>query len=84
MQLWKWRGCGKREKLSSHSPLEISPNHGEIPTFPQLRRRPLSNNKKGDISIEVRMGTFLRRFDNRAGVCDMDVDSQAAPDRDSQ
>ena len=43
-ELWKCRGCGKRGKPKtlptlSTSPLETSPEAGEIPTFPQLRRR---------------------------------------------
>jgi hypothetical protein len=43
-ELWKCRGCGKRGKPkagfpSFHSPLGISPTTGEIPTFPQLRRK---------------------------------------------
>ena len=29
----------KQASPSSHSPLEISPRTGEIPTFPQLRRK---------------------------------------------
>src|SRR5207245_597082 len=43
--LWKCRDCGKRGKPKSRlptlstSPLEISPRAGEIPTFPQCRRR---------------------------------------------
>jgi len=37
--LWKaWKAKGRLPTLST-SPLEISPKTGEIPTFPQLRRR---------------------------------------------
>src|SRR5215831_4669998 len=37
--LWKaWKANGRLPTLST-SPLEISPKAGEIPTFPQLRRR---------------------------------------------
>jgi hypothetical protein len=37
--LWKaWKAKGRLPPLST-SPLEISPKHGEIPTFPQFRRR---------------------------------------------
>jgi hypothetical protein len=37
--LWKaWKAKSRLPTLST-SPLEISPNGGEIPTFPQLRRR---------------------------------------------
>ena len=37
--LWKaWKAKGGLPPLST-SPLEISPKAGEIPTFPQLRRR---------------------------------------------
>ena len=37
--LWKaWKAKSRLPPLST-SPLEISPTAGEIPTFPQLRRR---------------------------------------------
>ena len=37
--LWKaWKANGRLPTLSTR-PLEISPKAGEIPTFPQLRRR---------------------------------------------
>src|SRR4051812_20916213 len=37
--LWKaWKAKGRLPTLPT-SPLEISPKTGEIPTFPQLRRR---------------------------------------------
>lgn len=37
--LWKgWKANNRLSTLST-SPLEISPSAGEIPTFPQLRRR---------------------------------------------
>src|SRR3989442_14151216 len=37
--LWKeWKAKSRLPTLST-SPLEISPTAGEIPTFPQLRRR---------------------------------------------
>src|SRR6266576_3725987 len=37
--LWKeWKAKGRLPTLPT-SPLEISPKDGEIPTFPQLRRR---------------------------------------------
>jgi hypothetical protein len=37
--LWKaWKAKSRLPPLST-SPLEISPKAGEIPTFPQLRRR---------------------------------------------
>jgi hypothetical protein len=37
--LWKaWKAKGRLPTLST-SPLEILPKAGEIPTFPQLRRR---------------------------------------------
>jgi len=37
--LWKaWKAKGRLPTLST-SPLEISPKAGEIPTFPQLRRK---------------------------------------------
>ena len=44
-ELWKCRGCGKRGKPKAgfppfpRAPWEISPTAGEIPTFPQRRRR---------------------------------------------
>jgi hypothetical protein len=44
-ELWKCQGCGKRGKPKAGfpplatSPLEISPQPGEIPTFPQFRLR---------------------------------------------
>src|SRR5690242_4346372 len=38
-ELWKaWKAKNRLPTLST-SPLEISPKDGEIPTFPQLRRR---------------------------------------------
>ena len=51
--LWKaWKAKSRLPPLST-SPLEISPKAGEIPTFPQLRRRGM-----GKWKTKSRFSTF--------------------------
>ena len=52
--LWKaWKAKDRLPPLST-SPLEISPTAGEIPTFPQLRRR----GRMGKWKTKIRFSTF--------------------------
>src|SRR5215469_5001410 len=65
--LWKaWKAKGRLPTLST-SPLEISPKAGEIPTFPQLRRRGRMENQKQVSHFPTAPSRYLKKPKNHGG-----------------